>query len=89
LIETANDEEGVVDRWVSIYIFTGSIARSAKRQYLNNSEADFEVFHLQGRHFAPMGVKLSIDCKKTATGNGNLQQEIEINESSSSKKLLE
>jgi len=31
----------------------------------------------------------SIDCKKTATVNGNLQPEIEINEYSSSKKLLE
>jgi len=31
------------------------------------------------------------DCslQKTATGNGNLQPEIEINEYSSSKKLLE
>ena len=28
-------------------------------------------------------------AKKTATGNGNLQPEIEINEYSSSKKLLE
>jgi len=32
-----------------------------------------------------MGVKLSVDCKKTATGNENLQPEIEINEYSSSK----
>jgi len=35
----------------------------------------------------------SIDCslprKKTATGNGNFQPEIEINEYSSSKKLLQ
>jgi len=31
----------------------------------------------------------STDCKKTATGNGNLQPETEINEYSSSKKLLE
>jgi len=31
-------------------------------------------------------MKLSIDCKKTATGNGNLQPEIEINEYSSSKQ---
>jgi len=36
-----------------------------------------------------MGVKLSIDCKKTVTGNGDVQPEIEINEYSSSKKLLE
>jgi len=28
----------------------------------------------------------SLHCKKTATGNGNLQPEIEINEYSSSKK---
>ena len=33
------------------------------------------------------GVKLSIGCKNTATGNGNLQPEIEINEYSSSKKI--
>jgi len=29
-------------------IFTGSIARSAKRRYLSYPEADFEVFHLAG-----------------------------------------
>jgi len=39
----------------------------------------------QGQHVAPMGVKLPIDCKKSAIGNGNLQPEIEINEYSSSK----
>jgi len=32
---------------------------------------------------------LSSDCKKTTTRNGNLQPEIETNEYSSSKKLLE
>jgi len=34
---------------------------------------------------------IEFDCslQKTATGNGNLQPEIEINEYSSSKKLLE
>jgi len=47
------------------------------------------LFALQGRHVAPIGVKLSIDCKKTAPGNGNLQPEIEIDEYLSSKKLLE
>jgi len=31
----------------------------------------------------------SLHCKKTATGNGNLQPEIKINEYSSRKKLLE
>ena len=29
-------------------IFTGSIASSAKRRYLNYSDADFEVFRLAG-----------------------------------------
>jgi len=29
-------------------IFTGSIARSAKRRYLSYSEADFDVFRLAG-----------------------------------------
>jgi len=28
----------------SLYIFTGSIARSAKRRYLSYSEADVEIF---------------------------------------------
>jgi len=31
-----------------LLIFTGSIARSAKRRYLSYSEADFEVFRLAG-----------------------------------------
>jgi len=36
----------------------GSIARSAKRQYLSYSEGDFNVFFdPQGQRFAPMGVK--------------------------------
>jgi len=30
------------------FIFTGSIARSAKREYLSYSEADFEVFRPTG-----------------------------------------
>jgi len=38
-----------------IFIFTGSIARSAKRWYLSYSEANFEVFAPEGRHVAPMG----------------------------------
>ena len=37
-------KKGLVDWWVSVNIVTGSIARSAKHQYLSNSEADFEVF---------------------------------------------
>jgi len=36
--------KGVVDWWVSVNVVTGSIARSTKRRYLSNSEADFEVF---------------------------------------------
>ena len=31
--------------------------------------------------------KFATDCKKTATGSGNLQPEIEINEYSSNKKI--
>jgi len=38
----------VVDWSVSVNIVTGSIARSAKRQHLSNSEADFEVFRPEG-----------------------------------------
>jgi len=81
----------VVDWWVSVNIVTGSIMRSAKRRYLSNSEADFEVFRTAGETRSTDGVKLSIDCKKIATGNGNLQPEIEINEylNLSSKKLLD
>jgi len=60
-------KKGMVDWWVSVNIATDSIARSAKRQHLSNSETDFEFFAPQGRHFAPTGVKLSIDCKKLQT----------------------
>jgi len=79
----------VVNRWVSVNIVTGSSARRAKRRYLSNPEADFKVLR-------PAGATCSIDwgdivnrLPKTATGNGNLQPEIETNEYSSSKKLLE
>jgi len=48
-------KKGVVNWWVSVNIVTGSIARSAKRRYLSNSEADFEVFRPTGRHVAPLG----------------------------------
>jgi len=41
-------------------IFTGSIARSATRRYLIYSEAAFEVFRAQERHFAPIGVKFDM-----------------------------
>jgi len=41
-------KKGVVDWWVSVNIVTGSIARNAKRRYLSNSEADFEVFRPEG-----------------------------------------
>jgi len=75
---------------VSVNIVTSSIARGAKRPYLINSEADFEVFRPpQRRHVAPMGSEIVNWLQKTATRNGNLQPEIEINEYSSSKKLLE
>ena len=37
-------QKGVVDWWVSVNIVTDSVARSAKRQYLSNSEAGFQVF---------------------------------------------
>jgi len=48
LIQAASDEEGVLDWWVIVNIVTGSIARSPKRRYLTNSEADFEVFRPAG-----------------------------------------
>jgi len=38
----------VVDWSVSVNIVTGSIAQSAKRRYLSNSEADFEVLRPTG-----------------------------------------
>jgi len=43
-----------------LLIFTGSIARSAKRRYLSYSEGNFEVFAPQRRHVAPMGVKFGM-----------------------------
>jgi len=61
----------VVDWWVSINIVTGSIARSGRRWYLSNFEADFEVFRPAGATRCTDGVKLSTDCKK-------LQPEMEI-----------
>ena len=81
-----------VDWWVSVNIVTGSIALSARRRYLSDSQTDFEVFRPAGatRCTDARGeVKLSIDCKKAATGNGNLKPEIEIDEHSNSKILLE
>jgi len=39
-------------------LITGSIAQSARRQYLIYSEADFEVFAPQ---VAPMGVKFGME----------------------------
>jgi len=81
--------KGVVNRWVSVKIVTGSIARSAKRWYLSNSEADFEVLRSAGATCCTDGGEIVNWLQKTATGNGNLQPEIETNEYSSSKKLLE
>ena len=83
-------KKAVVDWWVSVNIVTGSSEQSAKCRYLSKSEADFEFF------FRPIGATRCTDggeivkwLQKTATGNGSLQPEIEINEYSSSKKLLE
>jgi len=45
------------------WLITGSIARNASRRYLIYSEADFEVFALQGRHVAPMGVKFGAELR--------------------------
>ena len=59
------------------------------RQYLSNSEADFEVFHPAGATRCTDGNEIVNWLQKIATGNGNLQPEIEINEYSSSKMLLE
>ena len=42
-------------------VFTGSIARSAKRRYLSNSEADFEVFRPTGATRCTEGVKLGMN----------------------------
>jgi len=66
-------KKAVVDWSVSVNIVTGSIARSAKRRYLSNSEERLilRFFAPQRRHVAPVGMKLSTDCKK-------LQPEMEI-----------
>ena len=64
-------KKGVVNRWVGVNIVTGSIARSAKRRYLSNSDADFEVFRPAGETRCTDGVKLSTHCTK-------LQPEMEI-----------
>jgi len=37
-------KKGVLHWWVIFSIVIDSIAESAKRRYLSNSEADFEVF---------------------------------------------
>ena len=65
------------------------LALNAKCQYLSNSEADFEVFRPAGAIRCTDGDEIINWLQKTATGNENLQPEIEINEYSSSKKLLE
>ena len=43
-------------------IFTGSIARSAKRRYLSYSEADFRVFRLAGATRCMDGVKFRTEA---------------------------
>ena len=80
-------KKGVVDWSVIVNIVTGNIARSAKRQYLSNLEADFEVFRPARVTCCTDGNEIVNWLQKTATGNGNLQPEIEINEYSSSKKI--
>jgi len=42
-------------------VITGSIARSAKRQYLSYSEGDFEVSRLAGTTPSADGVKFGTD----------------------------
>jgi len=64
-------KKGVVDWSISVNTVTGSFPRSAKRWYLSNSEADFEVFRHAGGNVVSMGVKLSVNCKK-------LQSEMKI-----------
>jgi len=64
-------KKGVVNWWVSISIVTGSTAQSIKRQYLSNSEADFEVFRPTGATRCTDGVTLSTDRRK-------LQPEMEM-----------
>jgi len=41
-------KERVVDWWVSVNIVNCSIAQSATRRHLSNSEADFEFFRPAG-----------------------------------------
>jgi len=71
-------KNGVVNWWVSVNIVTDS-----------NSETDFEVFCPTGATCCTDGGEIVNWLEKTATRNGNLQPEIETNEYSSSKKLLE
>jgi len=70
-----------VDWWVSV-------SGAPEGQYSDL----FPVWHVANEIAKPQvcinSNNSSIDCK-TSTGNGNLQPEIEINEYSSSKKLLE
>jgi len=62
----------VVDWSVSVNIVTGSIAQSAKRRYLSNSEADFEVFRPAGATHCTDGGESVCNRKwKFATGNRN------------------
>jgi len=82
-------KKGAVDWCISFNTVTSSIARSPKRRYLSNSEAEVEVFRHAWATRCTDGGELSIGCKKTATENGSLQLEIEINEYSSSKIILE
>jgi len=42
------------------YTFTGSIAHSAKRRYLNYSEADFEGFRLLRAKLHPIGATIRV-----------------------------
>jgi len=71
-------KKGVVGWWASVNIVTGSIARSAKRRYLSNTEADFEVFRPAGATRCTDGAEianwLQKNCNrkwKFATGNIN------------------
>jgi len=45
------------------YLFTGSIARSASRRYLINSEADFDVFRPAGPTRCTDGVKFGTEVQ--------------------------
>jgi len=64
-------KKGVVDWWASVNIFTGSIARSAKRRYLSKTEADFEVFRRTG-------ATRCIDGAEIANWLQKMQPEMEI-----------